>query len=149
MNWIPSKLRQLASYSVVGVLNTATDFLVFTLCISVPQFNLLFANFIAFAIAVTQGYVLNKRYTFRQSGGPQGIRSYLYYVAINLGGLAVSSATILLLSNWTGPLLAKLASVVFVLFWGFLMARRFVFNGQPDATSTQTLTESRSARLAS
>lgn len=149
MNWIPSRLRQLATYSAVGVLNTATDFLVFTLCISAFSINLLVANFIAFAIAVTQGYILNKRWTFGDSGKSLGVRSYFFYVAINLGGLVVSSVTIVLLSNWTGPLLAKLASVFIVLFWGYLMAKRFVFANKSRETPPQALNDSRPTRLAS
>lgn len=135
MRWIPSPFRQLATYSLVGVFNTATDFLVFSLCVWAFQLNLLAANFLAFAIAVTQGYFLNRRWTFRESKGSFGFRSYVYYVAINLGGLAISSVTIVLLSDWTGPILAKLASVFIVVFWGFLMARRFVFASKLDKSA--------------
>ena len=149
MNWIPAPLRQFVTYSLVGVLNTATDFLVYLLCISALSINLLAANSIAFAIAVTQGYLLNTRWTFRDTETRWSFRSYFFFVAINLGGLVISTVTIVLLSDWLGPLLAKLASVVFIVFWGFLMAKRFVFSGKTPDESTESLHDSRPTKLAS
>ncbi len=142
MNWLPESMRRIAAYSLVGVTNTVTDFSLFSLCVWGLQLNPLFANAIAFAVAVTQGFVLNTLWTFRDSQTRLGLRPYFFFVAINLGGLIVSSITIFLLSNWTGPFVAKLASVAFVLFWGYLMAKRFVFSQKPTnsnvASSAQT-----------
>lgn len=137
MKSLPKSMKKIGAYSLVGVLNTCTDFFVFSICIWGMQLEPILANAIAFSIAVTQGFLLNTKWTFRDSGVGIGWKPYLRFVAINLGGLLISSLTIVALGNWTGPFLAKLASVGIVLFWGFLMARRFVFRSQKPNESNR------------
>ena len=114
-------------YGVVGVGNTLTDFLVFSLLVFRFEIDSLIANGIAFAVAVTQGYWLNAHWTFRDTAKGKFWSKYLSFVAVNLGGLVVSMVMLLLLRQVIGPLAGKLSSVLFVFAWGYGMSRRLIF----------------------
>ena len=114
-------------YGVVGVGNTITDFLVFSLLIFHFKTDSLIANGLAFAVAVTQGYWLNALWTFRDTGNRKFWRKFLSYVAVNLGGLATSMVMLLLLRDVIGPLAAKFSSVLFVFAWGYGISSRLIF----------------------
>ena len=126
-DWIP-----MFKYAVVGVGNTATDFLVFAILVYSMQIDSLVANGCAFAVAVTQGYLLNACWTFRDPDLGLSWKRYVSFVAVNLGGVAASMLTLFLLQDYIGPLAAKLSSVFFVFAWGYLMSRRFVFGKRPE-----------------
>ena len=127
-------LQRVLKYAVVGVGNTATDFLVFSVLVFGMQVDSFIANGCAFAIAVTQGYLLNSYWTFHDSNSRLSWNRYASFVAVNLGGVAASMLTLFLLQDHIGPLAAKLSSVLFVFAWGYLMSRRFVFRQQPNST---------------
>ena len=115
-------------YSLVGVGNTLMDLIVFSVFTSTLEIDPLVSNAFAFSVAVTQGYVLNALWTFRDSVAKLAVGPYLGYVAVNLGCLSISTVTIMLLQDSIGPLLAKLSSILLVVAWGFLLSKRFVFS---------------------
>ena len=128
-DWVP-----MFKYAVVGVGNTVTDFLVFGLLVFGGQVDALVANGCAFAIAVTQGYLLNSCWTFHDPKSRLSWKRYVSFIAVNLGGVAASMLTLYLLQDSIGPLPAKLSSMLFVFAWGYLMSRRFVFSKRSDST---------------
>ena len=127
-DWVP-----MFRYAVVGVGNTATDFFVFSLLVFGMQIDSLVANGCAFAIAVTQGYLLNSCWTFHDPDSGLSWKRYVSFVAVNLGGVAASMLTLFLLQDYIGPLAAKLSSMLFVFAWGYLMSRRFVFGKRQNS----------------
>ena len=127
MKLAPLEFVKMLRYSLVGVVNTATDFAVFSLLYCWVGIGPLWANSLAFAVAVSQSYFVNACWTFRQRRSELGFKAYAYFVAINLGSLAISNATIYLLHGIASPLLAKLYAAGIVLIWGFLLSRKYVF----------------------
>ena len=125
----PHEIVNMLRYSLVGVANTATDFAAFSLLYYCVGCGPLWANSLAFAVAVSQSYFVNACWTFRQKRAELNFRAYAYFVTINLGCLVISSATIYLLQGITPPLLAKVLAAGIVLVWGFLLSRKFVFAG--------------------
>ena len=116
---------QVSRYALVGVGNTVTDFGVFALLFYAVQIFPLWANAIAFFIAVSQSYLLNSFWTFK-------IRKvtwsrYFSFVAISLGGLGLSTLSIFFLDGFVSPLIAKLLAAIAVLVWGYGLSRVFVF----------------------
>ena len=126
-------------YAVVGVGNTVTDFSVFSLLVFGLQIDSLLANGCAFAVAVTQGYLLNACWTFYDPDSGLSWTRYVSFVAVNLGGVAASMLTLFLLQDHIGPLAAKLSSMLFVFAWGYLMSRRFVFAKRNKDVSNRCL----------
>jgi putative flippase GtrA len=127
MSCEPRRLGKILCYSLVGVVNTATDFAVFSILYYVAGWGPLWANSLAFGIAVSQSYLLNARWTFQQRTTDLSLKAYANFVMINLGCLSISSGTIYMLQSITSPLMAKLLAAGIVLVWGFLMSNRFVF----------------------
>lgn len=125
--------REIIRYSTVGVANTISDFAVFSVLYYLLNVQVLVANTLAFLFAVSQSYLLNKSWTFKEysdAGNDSAIsgRKYLLFVMINVGGLTISNVTIYLLVNHYPALVAKIAAAVLVLIWGFFLSRKYVFH---------------------
>ena len=133
-------VREIIRYSVVGVVNTISDFTIFSVLYFLFGVHVLVANTLAFLFAVSQSYLLNKTWTFREHGtsaevGSRPGKKYFLFVAINMGGLCLSNATVYLLVDYYPALVAKIAAAVLVLIWGFFLSRRYVFQLNPSQTN--------------
>ena len=133
-------VREIIRYSAVGVVNTISDFTIFSVLYYLFGVHVLVANTLAFLFAVSQSYVLNKTWTFREYQDP-GIsvsrpgRRYFLFIAINMGGLCISNTTVYLLVDYYPALIAKIAAAVLVLIWGFFLSRRYVFQLNPSRSN--------------
>lgn len=123
-------------FSLVGVLNTATDFAVYAAGVYLGVFPLL-ANVIAFIAANIQSYWVNAVVTFRRDGraAKMSVRGYFRFAAAHLFGLAISTGFILAFSSAVGPLPAKLGAVAFSVASNYVLSALFVFrrHERPDA----------------
>lgn len=123
-------------FSMVGVLNTATDFAVYAagVYLGVPP---ALANLVGFIVANVQSYWVNAAVTFRREGraAPISVRGYGKFAAAHLFGLVISTGFILALSGAIGPILAKILAVVFSAASNYALSALFVFRrkGGTDA----------------
>jgi putative flippase GtrA len=62
-------LMQFIKFGIVGVSNTALTFIVYTLLLKVFGVWYLAASAIGFAVGATNGFLLNRRWTFREHVG--------------------------------------------------------------------------------
>lgn len=115
-------------FSLVGVINTAVDFVVFVLLYRLTDIDPLICNGIAFLVAVTNSYLLNHRWTFRKSDSTLSFKAYIRFVAFNAGGLLIGSLAILLLGKYMPLEIAKLIAAGFTLIWNYACSKMFVFN---------------------
>ncbi|MEM7707639.1 MAG: GtrA family protein [Pseudomonadota bacterium] len=121
-------VRQGAAYGAVGVVNTLTDFLVFIVLLYLVEIHLLLANTLAFCVAVIQSYILNNYWTF--GAVPRKVshhRQLGAFLLVQMGALALSNVTIVLLSQYLNPMISKLFATVVAFAWGFVLSKRFVF----------------------
>jgi putative flippase GtrA len=117
-----------ARYAGVGVVVTLIDYVVFLLGmqwgLSAPL-----ANVLSKLAATLAGAVLHRRYTF---AGPQRLgpaRQMLFYAALSLFNLGLSTGLIVVLSSmlgWPG-LVAKLLADVVVIAVSFVVSRVFIY----------------------
>ena len=139
---IRTRWREVGSFVLVGVLNTALDFAVLNILIAVTHHTsggwLFGFDLCAFSIGVISSYVLNARITFRQQGLGNG-RTIALFVSVSLVGLLINASLVLMLSMVLGhavsPTLAinggKLVATGASLCWNYLAMRRWVFgNGK-------------------
>lgn len=86
-----------------------------------------------FAVGATNGYVLNRRWTFRARGGA---RTVARYVAVQAIGLGVSAGGVLLATTdlELRRLLAELVVLPFVTIMTYILIRRAVFRTPESAT---------------
>lgn len=125
-------LGRIGRFAVVGVLNTAIDVGIFAALHHGAGLDLLPSHVLAFAVAVTNSYLLNKLWTFRDpSRGAAALRRGVGFVLVAIGGLAISSLIIWVCHFWMPAMLAKLAAVVGSFVWNYWASARLVF--RPDA----------------
>lgn len=143
-------MSKLLVYSAIGVLNTLCDFGIFVLLTSWLGYHPVPANIVSYSIGIILSFILNRAFTFRSSSYKLDInRQFIRFALVNLLSLAISTTLVNLFSQAMTPAVAKILSVPFVLMWGFLAARRFVF-GSPapaDAKTSGSLFSSRERSL--
>lgn len=123
------EIKQGASYALVGIINTATDFAVFSLLFYYLNLGIIYANTAAFFIAVVQSYILNTKWTFKEKESERRThKKFILFFTVQLGALTVSNIVIWSFSSFAHPLLCKLAATIASFIWGFFLSKKFVFD---------------------
>ena len=115
-------------FGVTGVLNTAVDFLIYTLLVTFAGANIFLSQVLGYACGTLNSYVINRSWTFRSkkkffSG------EMVKFIVVNLITLAVS----LLVMGWLtsildlGKILLKLPVTGVTIILNFLLSRLWVF----------------------
>ena len=115
-------------FGLVGVVNTFIDFIVFVLLYRLTDIDPLLCNGMAFLVAVSNSYLMNHHWTFRDSGITLSFKSYLRFVALNTGGLLIGTLAILLLGEFMPLEFAKIIAAGLTLIWNYTCSKIFVFN---------------------
>ena len=122
-------------FLMVGALGTVVNVLIFFICADILHFNASFSAVIAFVIAVTQNYVLNHAWSFKNIVNFRiNRKSYVKYVFVNIFGLIVNLIVlnlILIEFNPTIKTIAQLAGVLSGTFFNFILSRLYVFKKNP------------------
>jgi putative flippase GtrA len=124
-----SNFLSIATYSVIGMLNTLIDFSLFSLLCLKYSFPAWEANVASYSTAVVFSFFTNRRFTFR-SGSASYVRTidqFGRFLIVSLMGLLASSVTTYLLSPSVGPILAKAVAIPVTLCLGFTITRVWVF----------------------
>lgn len=125
-------MKRLTKFAIVGALNTAVDFAVFSFLLFQMHMPALLANTAAYGVAVTNSFLLNKLWTFQdRTKGRANIRQAALFLGFNLIGLGLANCTILLLIDHMPALLAKAASVCITFGWNYWSNQKFVYRPQP------------------
>lgn len=154
-------IRQFIKFCIVGASSTAISFAIFYSLVYVAHLDRLLENALAawpalqafciknrvyvqvaslagFMISVTNGFIWNSRWTFRQTDPEQARTQYSRFVLVNIIGLALNQ-TILFVVNqmltrgkpadYKGPetLIAYGVAVVIVVFWNFTANKLWTF----------------------
>ena len=83
------------SFGVVGLINSAVDFAVFSFAYYYLGLPILVANTMAWIVAVTGSYVMNSTITFAaESGRSLAIRRYLGFAVSQFAGFLANTATV-------------------------------------------------------
>jgi putative flippase GtrA len=141
MQWneISVIMPKLFIYSTVGVLNTLADFVVFLLLTSGLGYHPIPANMISYSIGVVLSFIMNRTFAFRASNYYFGIHHQFFrFCAVNIVSLAISTALVNFFSQSMTPPFAKILSIPFVVMWGFLAVRAFVFASPTPSIQIQT-----------
>jgi putative flippase GtrA len=92
-------LAKAASFALIGVINVAVDFSVFSLAYFLLGLPIIAANVIAWCVAVTGSYVMNSLITFAKESGRQlRVKDYGSFVLSQLGGLLANTTTVFVAS---------------------------------------------------
>ena len=128
-----------ASFAVVGLVNSAVDFGVFSFAYYYLGLPIIGANVLAWLVAVSGSYVMNSLTTFaRESGRELSLKSFAGFAASQFAGLVANTATVYIASFfmpvWMGKVLAIGASFLV----NFSLSHFVVFRKRPDAARRES-----------
>jgi putative flippase GtrA len=92
-------LVQFLQFCLVGAFSTALNELLFNLFLA-RRLDLNLSYVLAFCIAVTNGFFLNRSWTFRRSRASKMQRQYTMFFAVNIVGLGLSWAVMRVVGAW-------------------------------------------------
>jgi len=126
-------LWQIFKFGLVGGLGTLTNLLLFYIGADRLGIEANIMTIVGFAVAVTQNYLLNHRFTFSKEmeGEPMSLRDYGKFVSVSLLGLAVNLIALnLVLFIWKDIPLQTIAQALGILAGmgvNFIGSKLFVF----------------------
>ncbi len=134
------KHAQKLKFGIVGVANTALDFLILFLLVNLGL-DKIPSNFISTGIAFIFSFFVNKSFTFKSSGGNVK-KQFILFILVTMAGLWIIQPIIITLVTGTLSsfiesdnitlLVAKLIASVASLIWNYIFYSRFVFKKAPE-----------------
>lgn len=126
-------------FGLVGVVNTAVDFVVLNLLVGVFHVPLMPANIASTTAALLTSFTLNKKAVFRDADG-SGVKQLALFLAVTLTGIWLVQGTMLALAHAAfirlglpeavALNLGKLAGISCGLVWNYLWYSKVVFRKQ-------------------
>lgn len=128
--WVAERpiIKQFIKFAAVGVVNTAVDFLIFTVFLQYFHWHYLVANVAALVGGGTNSYILNRRWTFR-STDPRWHRQLIKFLLVLGVGFSLNEFLLFLLVEHVHftPISAKALAIIVVLFFNFAANRFWTF----------------------
>ncbi|WP_424060543.1 GtrA family protein [Methanoregula sp.] len=119
----------------VGGLGTVVNILIFFIFADTLHFDPTFSSVIAFLFAVTQNYILNHVWSFKNIVNFQlNKKSYFKYVCVNIFGLVINLLVLNMILLWLNPAIkteAQLFGVLSGTIFNFILSRMYVFKENP------------------
>ena len=123
------------SFGLVGLVNLAVDFTVFSIGYFYFALPIVIANVIAWVLGVTNSYILNSLTTFAVESGRQlRMKDYVTFVVTQTGGLITNTATVVIASYFMPVLLAKLLAILIGFVVNFSLSHYLVFRRREPMT---------------
>lgn len=129
------------SFGLVGLINSAVDFAMFSFCYYYLALPIIVANTIAWAVAVSGSYVMNSTITFAAESGRQlGVKSYFGFALSQVAGFLGNTVTVwclvelLLIPAWA----AKVAAIAVSFAINFSLSHFVVFRKRKPASAGRT-----------
>jgi putative flippase GtrA len=120
-------MRQFVKFNLVGLLNTALDFVIFA-CLTWLGVFYIVAQCISYGLGMVNSYTLNKYWTFAQKGRLDS-KQVLRFTILNLGSLAFSLGLLVLFKDqWLmNVIMAKLLTTIVTTLVNFVGNKLWVF----------------------
>lgn len=126
------RFRKLILYGIIGCIASGLDFVVFTLLTKTSDIHFIVANCFSVIVGITTSFILNRAYNFKIKD--KTWKRFLIFLSVGLLGLCLSNLIL-----WIGVevlqaegLIAKLASIVLVVFFQFLLNKFITFRTKPN-----------------
>lgn len=130
-NIIFGKLKYVSRFSVVGIINTAIDFLMFTLSQSFFGLGYSISQIIGYSFGVLNSFVLNKKWTFHdKSANKKTFHELVQFVIVNLVSLSITIIAMkALITNFhTGVYVSKILVTILAQVTNYLGYKLWVFS---------------------
>jgi len=124
------------SFGVVGLVNSAVDFGIFSFAYYYLEFPILFANVVSWSVAVSGSYVMNSLTTFaKESGRDLSLVSYFNFVLSQVAGLVANTITVIVASYFMPVLIGKVLAIGASFVVNFSLSHFVVFRKRERPTS--------------
>ena len=124
------------SFGLVGLVNSAVDFGVFSFAYYYLEFPILFANIVSWGVAVSGSYVMNSLTTFaKESGRDLRLVSYFNFAMSQVAGLGANTITVIVASYFMPVLIGKVLAIGASFVVNFSLSHFVVFRQQKRPTS--------------
>lgn len=115
-------LKKMTRFGIVGIANTGVDFAVFAIAVNFVSLPI-FANVIAWSVAVSFSYVINSRWTFMRDKNVSLFVSIVRFISLGaLISLGVSTAAVQWLTDFIGLWPAKILGTLAAMVLNFIAA---------------------------
>jgi putative flippase GtrA len=116
------------SFGLIGFVNTAVDFGVFSLGYYFFGLPIVMANLLSWAVAVSSSYVLNSTITFSiESRRNLSVRTFATFVVAQLAGFAANTTTVVIASHFMPVLFGKMLATGVSFLVNFSLSHFVVF----------------------
>lgn len=127
-------LTKVASFGLVGVVNTGIDLAVFLVFRNIIGWALVPANVAAWLVAVSASYVMNSYTTFAaESGRKLRVKDYAGFVLSGVVGVVANTATLVAASYVVPEIAAKLMAIGVSFLVNFSLSHFVVFRTRQAA----------------
>jgi putative flippase GtrA len=127
-------LVKATSFALVGVVNFAVDFGVFSFAYYRLGLTVIAANIAAWVVAVTCSYILNTLITFAaESGRRLRIKDYFAFALSQTGGFIANTAVVFVCSHFMHVLLGKVLAIGASFLVNFTLSHFVVFRKRKPA----------------
>ncbi|MCB1783439.1 MAG: GtrA family protein [Alphaproteobacteria bacterium] len=127
LHLLKSHYKQFRRFSFVGLINTAVDFVVFSVLFYAAGVPYVIAHMCSFVLALTNSFLWNSLWTFKNLKRDKIFAQVVRFVGVGCIGLALSTVTIYVAANYVPVLLAKLLAVGVTIVWNYFGSWFFVF----------------------
>jgi putative flippase GtrA len=126
---------QFVKFGIVGISNTLLTFIVYTILLKVFGVWYIAASAIGFIVGATNGFLLNRRWTFAGHVGDS--LTPVRWAVVQAAGLALNLGLLFLLVHDAGldELVAQALATIVVTVSTFLVNRAWTFKHEPLANS--------------
>jgi putative flippase GtrA len=123
------------SFGLIGFVNTAIDFGVFSFGYYLLGLPIVAANLLSWMFAVSASYVMNSMITFSvESGRELTVRTYATFILAQLAGFAANTTTILVASHFMPVLFGKVIATGVSFLVNFSLSHFVVFRSPAVGT---------------
>lgn len=132
----PTVILQFVQFGLVGVSNTLIAFAVYTLLLKVFGVWYVAASGIGFAVGAVNGFLLNRRWTFREHVGDA--LTPVRWAIVQTCGLGLNLALVYLFVDGAGldKLVGQIPATAIVTVLTFAANRSWTFRAQAPASET-------------
>ncbi len=127
---IKSHYKSVGKFGVVGIANTALDFLVYYILNHFFGFYFILAHVCSFFVAATNSFFLNALWTFKNLKRDQIFKQISRFLVIAIVGLGISTLTITFAEQIVENIyIAKVFATGATFAWNYVGSFLFVFRG--------------------
>ncbi|MCL2477933.1 MAG: glycosyltransferase family 2 protein [Treponema sp.] len=132
-----SGIDQFVKFAVTGGLGAITNLVIFFLLADKLNLPSIPVSIVCFLIAVTQNYIINQKWSFRQNteNNKLSIKRWCVFTGSSLFGLAVNLIVMTLMLTYLRlpyKFIAQLAGILAGMIINFIFSKKIVFKGKKD-----------------